>query len=83
MAARPAVIERAVFGRLGVDRHADVHVAAVAVHVGEPPGVHLGALGRIRVNAAGVAQKLGQLEAIRRDLQSKYWGQLAAFGPTL
>jgi hypothetical protein len=53
------------------------------VHVGEPPGVHLGALGRIRVNAAGVAQKLGQLEAIRRDLQSKYWGQLAAFGPTL
>jgi hypothetical protein len=35
------------------------------------------------VKVAGLAQKLGQLEAVNRDLQSEILGQLETFTPTL
>ena len=34
----------------------------------------------IRVKVTGLAQKLGQLEAVNRDLQSKYWANLKLLG---
>ena len=39
--------------------------------------------GFLSVKVTGLAQKLGQLEAVNRELQSKILGQLATFGPTL
>ena len=33
-----------------------------------------------RVKVTGLAQKLGQLEAVNRDLQSKYWANLKILG---
>jgi hypothetical protein len=37
----------------------------------------------LSVKVTGLAQKLGQLEAVNREFQSKILGQLATFGPTL
>jgi hypothetical protein len=34
----------------------------------------------MRVKVAGLAQKLGQLEAVNMDLQSKYWANLKLLG---
>ena len=42
------------------------------------------ARGRCRAGPeAGPAQRLGQLETVDRELQSKILGHLATFGPTL
>jgi hypothetical protein len=40
-------------------------------------------LARISVKVTGLAQKLGQLEAVHRNFQSKYWANLKLLGPTL
>ena len=43
----------------------------------------IGGLSARSVNVTGLAQKLGQLEAVNRDFQSKYWATLPLLGPTL
>jgi hypothetical protein len=35
---------------------------------------------RYRAKVTGLAQKLAQLEAVNRDLQSKYWANLKLLG---
>jgi hypothetical protein len=52
-------------------------VGGAAVH---PPGGPPGMVGDTSAKATGLAQKLGQLETVNRDLQSKSWANLKLLG---
>jgi hypothetical protein len=54
----------------GGDRVARVHIVELVAPAAEGPSVKV----------TGLAQKLGQLEAVHRDFQSKHWANLNLLG---